>query len=57
MTRKRNAVPQRGCRRENRRAFSGVSSSPASLQYTVLCSAPWYMNTRLISGTKEIAII
>ena len=40
ITRNRNAVPHLGCRRENFFAFSGVSSSPASLQYTVLCSAP-----------------
>ncbi len=36
----RNAVPQRTCRRGNCRAFSGVSGSPCSKQWIVLCSAP-----------------
>src|SRR5437773_5938118 len=46
-------VPQRGCCRGCGRAFSTVKGKPASQVNTVLCSAPWYSNTRLISFSKE----
>src|SRR5262249_34814213 len=50
----RKLVPHRGCWRGLERAFSTVSSSPASHTYTTLCSAPWYSNTRLISFRRDI---
>src|SRR5262252_4567666 len=50
-------VPQRGCCRRLRRAFSTVSGSPASQVYTTLCSAPWYWNTRRISFSSDIVHI
>src|SRR5712691_10402803 len=46
-------VPQRGCCLGCGRAFSTVKGKPASQVNTVLCSAPWYSNTRLISFSKE----
>ena len=51
----RKLVPHRGCRVGNCRAFSGARSSPFSKQWMVLCSAPWYWNTRRISGIKDTA--
>ena len=33
-------------------AFSGVSSSPDSKQAIDLCSAPWYIKVRFISGIR-----
>ena len=53
MTTSRKLVPQRGCSLEKRWALSGVSSRPASKQEIVLCSAPWYSNTRRRSRTRE----
>ena len=48
-------VPQRGCRVLNFCAFSGVRGRPASWQYTVLCSEPWYWKVRRMSGTLPTA--
>ena len=53
ITSSRNVVPQRGCRREKRSAFAGVSGMPASKQEIVLCSAPWYSNTRRRSRRRR----
>src|SRR3954451_23472264 len=53
MTMSRKLVPQRGCSREKRCAFSGVSGRSASKQEIVLCSAPWYSKTRRRSRRRE----
>ena len=53
ITTSRKLVPQRGCSREKRWALAGVSGRPASKQEIVLCSAPWYSNTRRRSRTRE----
>src|SRR5262245_19494403 len=53
MTTIRKLVPQRGCWRGWRRALATVSSSPDSQAKTVLCSAPWYSKTRLMSFSRE----
>ena len=57
ITMMRNAVPHRTCRRGKLRAFSGVSGRPCSKQWMVLCSAPWYMNMRLMSSTRPMSQI
>ena len=54
-TKSRNAVPQRGCAVGYGSMRSGVSSVPCSNAWIVMCSAPWYMNTRRMSGMNEIA--
>src|SRR5207244_1269731 len=54
-TRRRNAVPQRGCAVGYGSMRSGVSGSPCSKAWIVMCSAPWYANTRRTSGRNEIA--
>ncbi len=46
-------VPHRGCSREYSAARSGTSSSSASKHEIVLCSAPWYSNTRRRSGRRD----
>ena len=51
----RKFVPQRLCSRVQPAAFSGVSCMPASMQFMVLCSAPWYIKTRCMSFRREIA--
>ena len=55
ITRNRKVVPQRSWMREHVFAFSGVMGSPCSKQLIVLCSAPWYMNTRRISFIAVMA--
>ena len=50
----RKLVPQRGCKVDFLRAFSTVSSSPASQVCTTLCSAPWYWKILWMSRMKEI---
>ena len=50
----RKEVPQRGCSMEYLLTFSGVSSAFASKALMVLCSAPWYWKTRLISGMNPM---
>ena len=55
MTMMRKAVPQRTCRRGNCRAFSGVMGRPCSKQWMALCSAPWYMNMRLMSSMRPMS--
>ena len=57
ITMMRKAVPQRTCRRGNCRAFSGVMGSPCSKQWMALCSAPWYMNMRLMSSMRPMSQI
>src|SRR5436309_84414 len=54
-TNSRNAVPQRGCAVGYGLIRAGTSSSPCSNAWIVMCSAPWYMNTRRMSGASEIA--
>ena len=51
----RKLVPHRGCSREYSAARAGTSSSPASKQEIVLCSAPWYWKTRRRSCRRLIA--
>ncbi len=46
----RKFVPQRTCWVLNVCADSAVSSASFSYAAIALCSAPWYMNTRLMSG-------
>jgi len=55
MTVSRKAVPQRGCAGEYRRIASISSGSPRSCAWTVMCSAPWYMNTRRMSDIRPIS--
>ena len=55
ITQSKNAVPQRGWIKLNFCTVSGVSSEPASRALIVLCSAPWYWNTRLRSGSSPIS--
>src|SRR5439155_1705035 len=52
-TRRRNAVPQRGCAVGYGSMRSGVSGSPCSKAWIVMCSAPWYANTRRTSRADE----
>src|SRR6266550_1449693 len=54
-TSSRKAVPQRGCAVGYGSMRSGVSGSPCSNAWIVMCSAPWYANTRRTSGRNEIA--
>src|SRR5438034_5238401 len=54
-TSRRNAVPQRGCAVGYGSMRSGTSGSPCSNAWIVMCSAPWYANTRRTSGRNEIA--
>src|SRR6266542_1215653 len=49
-TKSRNAVPQRGCAVGYGSMRSGVRGSPCSNAWMVMCSAPWYANTRRMSG-------
>ncbi|MNL88819.1 hypothetical protein D3C87_2187690 [compost metagenome] len=51
----RKLVPHRGWMGEKARAFSGVSSLPASTQLMTWCSAPWYWKRRFTSGISEMA--
>ena len=53
-TTSRNPVPQRGCSRLARRTEETSSGQPASKALMVLCSAPWYWNTRRTSGSNAI---
>ena len=54
ITKKRKLVPQRLCCLELFLTFSTFSSSPCSMQLMHLCSAPWYMNVRLISFVLDM---
>ena len=54
ITTTRNSVPQRGCAVGYLRTYSGRSGSPASSAWIVMCSAPWYWNTRWMSGVRLI---
>ena len=48
-------MPQRGCAVGKRRISSGRSGLSASSAWIVMCSAPWYMNTRWMSGVRLIS--
>ena len=49
----RNSVPHRWCAVGYLRTSSTVSGSPASRAWIVMCSAPWYWNTRWMSGARD----
>ncbi len=51
----RKLVPQRTCWVVNFCADSGVSGASFSYAAIALCSAPWYWNTRLMSGMSPTA--
>ena len=53
----RKLVPQRLWCFELFLTFSTVSGSPCSMQLMHLCSEPWYINVRLISGVSDIIAI
>ena len=55
ITTTRNSVPQRGCAVGYLRTAPVVSGSPASSAWIVMCSAPWYSNTRRMSGIRAIS--
>ena len=55
ITVRRKFVPHRTWAVVNWSADSGVSSTSFSYAAIVLCSAPWYWNTRRMSGMNEIA--
>ena len=48
----RNSVPQRWWAVGYLRTSPTVSGSPASSAWIVMCSAPWYWNTRWMSGER-----
>ena len=54
ITTTRNSVPHRGCAVGNLRTSSGMSGLSASSAWIVMCSAPWYWNTRAMSGVREM---
>src|SRR4029077_12725608 len=54
-TNSRNAVPHRGCAVGYGATWTASSGAPCSKAWIVMCSAPWYANTRRVSGTKEVA--
>ena len=54
MTITRNSVPQRWWAVGYLRTSPTVSGSPASRAWIVMCSAPWYWNTRETSGDRPI---
>ena len=51
----RNEVPQRGCSLGKRRIACTLSSRPCSKALIVMCSAPWYWNTRATSCERPIS--
>ncbi len=55
ITTTRNSVPQRGWAVGYLRTFSGTSGSSCSSAWIVMCSAPWYWNTRAMSGVRAIS--
>ena len=57
MTIRIKLVPQRLCSLELFLTFSTVSGRPCSTQLMHLCSAPWYINVRLISSIRETSLI
>ncbi len=54
ITMMRKFVPHRTCTVENRSTCSGTRGSSCSYAAIVLCSAPWYSNTRWISFVLPI---
>ncbi len=54
ITTTRNSVPQRWWAVGWVRTYSGRSGSPASSVWIAMCSAPWYMNTRWMSGVRPM---
>src|SRR5439155_17187 len=54
-TTRRNPAPRRGCSVLARRTDGTSSAHPDSKALMVLCSAPWYRNTRRTSRKSAIA--
>ena len=55
ITTTRNSVPQRGWAVGYLRTLLGTSGSPCSSAWIVMCSAPWYWNTRAMSGVRAMS--